>query len=419
MRRSKWTRSKDRLLFSRFTASAWMLFALGCKTGPALEQAVGFVCPEGAFDGPCKRDCETDMQCRTNAFCAEANQCVRGCTSAEQCGPNEICAAHGRCSLSADEGPPVDLRGPIGAGGEGGGTGTTTCADVEVAFTPQTPTVMLLVDQSGSMKRPFGATTRWNAVYTALMNPESGIVLKMQNDVRFGLALYSSDNDLYGADTCPILSRVPLALGNYSTLDGIYAPAQPYGDTPTGDSLSRISSDLLSVTEPGDKFIVLATDGEPDTCAQPNPDQGQQQAIVAAQNAFAAGIRTFIVAVGADVSLQHQQDMANAGSGAPLDGSNNAPYYQALDPQSLVTALSTIINGIRSCTFALNGHVDMTMSAKGTVLVDGNALEFQSPDGWKLNSPNELELVGKACEAIKIGSHKVSVTFPCGIVNPG
>ena len=39
---------------------------------------------------------------------------------------------------------------------------------------------------------------------------------------------------------------------------------------------------LLNDPAPGDKVIVLATDGEPDTCAEPNPQNGQGVAVAAA-----------------------------------------------------------------------------------------------------------------------------------------
>ena len=64
---------------------------------------------------------------------------------------------------------------------------------------------------------------------------------------------------------------------------------------------------------PGPKYIVLATDGEPDTCAVPNPSNGQPEAIAAAPSSFAKGIPLFYISVGTDVSATLAQAMANAG----------------------------------------------------------------------------------------------------------
>ena len=52
--------------------------------------------------------------------------------------------------------------------GEGSAATTETCADADVKFEAQTPTVLLLIDQSGSMTENFGGTDRWDAVYDAL-----------------------------------------------------------------------------------------------------------------------------------------------------------------------------------------------------------------------------------------------------------
>jgi hypothetical protein len=170
--------------------------------------------------------------------------------------------------------------------------------------------------------------------------------------------------------------------------------------------------------EPGPKVIVLATDGEPDTCAQPNPQNGQPESIAAAQAAFGKGIETYVISVGSGVSLNHLQDMANAGKGLTVGGSQNATYYQANNQASLVSAFNEIIYGVRSCVFTLDGKVDAAEAGKGVVTLDGKALGYNDPNGWKLNPPSEVELVGTACSAIKSGDHKVAIDFPCGVYSP-
>jgi hypothetical protein len=175
---------------------------------------------------------------------------------------------------------------------------------------------------------------------------------------------------------------------------------------------------LVPYNEPGPKVIVLATDGEPDTCAVPNPQNGQPESIQAAQNAYAQGIETHVISVGADVSLGHLQDMANAGSGLPIGGSQNAPYYLANNQQQLYDAFDTIINGVRSCVLTLNGEVDMERASEGKVFLDGSELGYEDPDGWRLNSASEIEILGSACDTIKDGDHTLTADFPCGSVIP-
>jgi hypothetical protein len=130
-------------------------------------------------------------------------------------------------------------------------------------------------------------------------------------------------------------------------------------------------------------------------------------------------VTLYIIAVGGDVSAQHQQDMANAGTGKPLDGSQgNSPYYPANDQSALANAFTEIINGVRSCILTLEGTVDPTKAGEGQVFLDGMELGYNDPNGWQLNSPSEIELLGTACETIQDGNHTVTGDFDCGIIGP-
>ena len=52
------------------------------------------------------------------------------------------------------------------------------------------------------------------------------------------------------------------------------------------------------------------------------------------------------------------------------------------------------------------------MRVRGTVTLDGSALGCNDPNGWRLNSASEIELLGTACEAIKGGNHDVTDPIP-------
>ena len=80
-----------------------------------------------------------------------------------------------------------------GTGGSGGPFEGDGCVNFNVGFEGRTPTVMLLVDQSGSMNDKFPAgsqTSRWSVLYNALMDPTTGAVKAMEGSVRMGLAMY-------------------------------------------------------------------------------------------------------------------------------------------------------------------------------------------------------------------------------------
>jgi hypothetical protein len=311
-----------------------------------------------------------------------------------------------------------DMSPPPGPGpqdpGNPSGPDGGDCARVQVDLKDVTPTVELLIDRSGSMNQGYGDTTRWNAVYSTLMDPTTGLVGRLDGQVRFGIALYTSQNGNQSG-TCPIIESVAPALGNAASIEAMYDGKQPVEDTPTAPSIVAAQAILSTVTDPGPKLIVLATDGLPDTCDVPDPD-GQPQAladsVAAAQGAHTAGSNLYIISVGPDVAQSHLQDMANAGVGLAIGGPDNAPYYRALDPDSLVNAFDTVVSGVRTCTFALDGQVDMNTADNGTVTLDGTPLQYGSQ--WKLDDSSTLEILGDACDTLKGGGdHHVAAEFTC------
>jgi hypothetical protein len=308
--------------------------------------------------------------------------------------------------------PDPDLEDPVG---DGGGGGEHECPSVQVELSDVTPTVMFLVDRSGSMTASFGGTSRWNAVYATLMHETYGVISRLQHEVRIGLTAYTGKADI---PVCPIIEQVPPAMGNRESIRQMYSQLQPIKDTPTAPSIMAVKSLLETVQETGPKIIVLATDGLPDTCEVPDPDglpPALAESVAAAQAAHAAGIDLYIISVGSQVSQAHLQDMANAGVGLPIGGAENAPYYQALNPDSLVAAFDEIITGVRTCSFAIDGRVDLSWAAQGTVTLDGVVLEHGTQ--WQLSDESTLELMGTACDELMAGGdHLVEASFTCGVV---
>jgi hypothetical protein len=298
----------------------------------------------------------------------------------------------------------------------GGGSDTGSCADADVKFEPQIPTVLLLIDQSGSMTEEFGGTDRWEAVYDVLLDPQSGIVAELEGQVRFGMALYTSFDGDEGRE-CPVITATAPALDNYAAIAASYEASQPEDETPTGESIAAVTPTLVMDPSEGNKIIVLATDGEPDTCAEPNPQNGQDESVAAAADAFAQGVRTYVISVGADVSDQHLQDVANAGAGVG-PGDPDAPFYKADDAQALAEAFAVIVDGVRDCKLSLDGKVADGEEDQCMVLVNGMSVPFGGDDGWQLNDPSEVELVGDACDAIQNGEVQVSIKCACGVVEP-
>lgn len=348
----------------------------------------------------------------------------------------------------------------MATGGMGGGT---ACIDVDVTFEPVIPNVVLLIDQSGSMdeRDGFGNAVRdaeeagtytpwdcvgdegwrWNVVRNVLFHPDTGVVKPLESAVRFGYASYT--NDLSGV--CPELEEVAIDFGTHAAMLAEHTcsdfPAN--GNTPTRESLTQVAEQLAASPLEGPKIIVLATDGLPDNCECENwfgsgacangncdddemvdrdgtmlcpEDAEQYDVVIEAQRIHEElGITIEVINVSSPTSAtlaDHLDDVAERGgavSGASIDGFN---------PAALTSAFQTIIDGVRSCAIDLDGEITAGKEDTGVVTVDGVELVYNGPDGWIVNSPTQIELVGMACETIKSGDHDIDVSFPCDAFIP-
>ncbi|HVJ94040.1 MAG TPA: hypothetical protein VM580_29825, partial [Labilithrix sp.] len=143
----------------------------------------------------------------------------------------------------------------------------------------------------------------------------------------------------------------------------------------------------------------------------------QDIAVKATQDAYAAGIRTYVIAVGDELLASNQQEIANAGLGHDPNGGSLAPFYRPTDASELSTQLKEIVDGVRSCSFTLNGSVASGKESQGKVSLNGAPLGYGDDNGWKLNSPTELEILGTSCKTIKESPNaQIAASFPCGAV---
>lgn len=366
-----------------------------------------FLSPPGGSSRPRTRRCSLALAltCLASTW-ACATECVDDgvgqsfCPELESQSESATGEATGETSMSSSE----------------GAEGNNNCPALDVLLTPQVPTIVLLVDQSGSMDNDFGGPTRWEAVVDSLVMGPGSVVGALQSEIRFGLSLYTGD-----PTTCPALQSVNAQLDAQDELQTLFAANGPAGETPTGESFAMVAADLDADTWPGDKFIVLATDGEPDTCAVPNPDPGSpeadaaRQAVVdAAAAAYGDGIRTFVISVGDDIADAHLQAVANAGAGVAAGGSD-AEFYKALDQQALVDAFDAIIAGVRECKLDLDTELLPEFAPSCTVTINDVPLDYEGADGWQLDGPLAIELMGSACTQIQAGVVNIEMTCTCEV----
>jgi hypothetical protein len=227
---------------------------------------------------------------------------------------------------------------PPGDGGTNGG-GTPTAGDGGTGGTPPMggpPVVDLVLDGSSSMFENEG----WAQAYDALVT--SGTLAAFENQLELGFAIFQGDPLAQTTEddpACATITETPFAseysAGVTEVMDAVAATwmVDVKWETPTGHAIRRATTGLAAVDalEGTRKYILLLTDGEPNTCAVPDPQCGQDSVIKAVQDARAAGIRTVIVALG-DLALglsgcpsyarcgdEHVQDVANAGAGLPVE----------------------------------------------------------------------------------------------------
>jgi len=387
--------------------------ALGAACSPNAARPGRNACTLRPSPPGCGDPCSASEPCSAGTHCA-SGRCAAECSDVAPCGTGEACSSDGTCvaTTNMDAGPGHDaFFVPIDAP-----RGDTTCASVEVTTTMTTPNVILIIDQSGSMgmeQFPAGSGVyRWDALEGALMANPDGLIFSLQGSVRWGMAFYREP-----AFSCPAVVSVPCGLNNYAALNSTYTSLSPGGGTPTGESINQViaTRDGL-IDDPNQPTIfILATDGEPYTCG--NPDDivaGQAYSVGAVRNAFDLGIRTYVISVGSDIDMGHLQDVANAGVGST--GTPAAPFWLASDTASLSSALATIVGGAVSCNLLLNGTLDPSQACSGTVTLAGTELVCNDPNGWHAVDPTHIQLDGTACDMLLSGVTPLHATFPCGVI---
>jgi hypothetical protein len=312
------------------------------------------------------------------------------------------------CSTNLSNGQGGDDDQGSGGGGGGGATVDANCPSVSFMATQIIPSIQLLIDRSGSMANtlPNSNLSRYQAMRDALVGT-NGVVGQLQAKAYFGASLYSSDTP------CPRLYNTGArALNNFTQVKQLIESQSPNGNTPTPGAIDQTVALFAANPAPmgSPPIIVLATDGLPNSCAGQDT---QSESIMAAKNAYTAGIRTFVLGI-AGVNDGFLQAMANAGQGVQQN-QTNAKYYTANSPAELQMAFQQIIGGVVSCELTINGTVDPDQAKGGSVTLNGTQLMYGTD--WELVNGTTIRLLGQACETLKSSTNpQVSASFPCGSI---
>jgi hypothetical protein len=312
--------------------------------------------------------------------------------------------------------------GSTGAGGSssmGPNPGDKNCGLQTFKLEKRPAELMLVLDRSGSMNMPAGAgsmNSKWTDVTAAL----DETIMKTETTVQWGLKAFPS-----GDVMCNVSDgvEVPSAPMNHGPVWGqIMANAPAAGNgagggTPTTLALQKAVAYLDGHTSQNPRYLVLATDGEPNCGAggQRRGNQGSDApaAIMAVAAAQKAGYKTFVIGIAtsgeADVTLSQ---MATAG-GEPRMAT--PPYYPVANRQDLINALGVITGLVTDCVFHLGqpppSPDDVAVNV-GTTRVSRDAAHA---NGWDYGAGNRtIQFYGAACEQVKKAQgQNVQIIFGC------
>lgn len=338
-------------------------------------------------------------------------------------------ATGGTTSSSGAGGASNGTGGDVGITGAGG-TGAN-CGLYQFQPTPKNADIMMVLDRSGSMKDvPDGApsgstTTKWQIVVPAMEQ----IVTATQSSISWGLKTFpeaytDSMSDCAGGITKAIDVQVTPMDG--AQMNATISATTPNGSgTPTADAVTAAANYLKTVSDPNPKYLLLATDGEPD-CVGTTKDSsgGDTAAITAVGNALAAGFPTFVVGIATTKTSANTElnMLAQAGGeGVPSSNPLASHYYLANDATTLQSALQAITGQISSCLFPLKTPPPVPNDPTKAGVYLGSKMtkipyDAAKGNGWAYvdDADSAIEVYGSWCSMIQAdGAGAVQIIFGC------
>lgn len=310
-----------------------------------------------------------------------------------------------------DAGPDAAARRD--AGGRDAGR---SCPEVTATFAREPPMLILLLDRSGSMRLlfrrwtpQFPSASRWEVVIELLVG-DPGRVDGIVGDLRARVGLSTFTTEL---GECPAIRWVPPAFSNLDAIREELMSLSPAGGTPTAeairDATARVPSHRIG-SEP--IAFVLATDGEPNGCSF---GDGRAQVIEAVNEAHRQGIRTFVVSVGDDTSLEHLQQVANAGLGLDVE-TGNAEFWNGRSPARLAQAFDEASARATTCYGELSRSMrDLSRACEIELTIGGEPFTCDdASEGYRFPDEDHIELAGDACAAFQ-AADEVTLDAPCDL----
>ena len=299
-------------------------------------------------------------------------------------------------------------------------TADSNCGIITSQTTRSPVDVLLVLDRSGSMEYSItedcycatqttmygslcadttNCTTRWSA-----LRPAVRTTLSTSTYVNWGLKLFPSDG---AGQNCTVNTTmtVPVAADSATNVASAVEATQDEYSTPTAAALDTATTYLKTLNDSNKKFILLATDGEPNCGGNPArvATDGLSGANTAAAAAYAAGFKVYVVGIGPQ--LPNLTQLAQNGG--------TTDFYPVDSTQALVDALSSISKLVGSCSFKSDkAPPDQDNVA---VYVNGKKVAQDTNNGWTFGaSPQEIVLTGDYCSQMSSGdAADVQILFGC------
>ena len=189
--------------------------------------------------------------------------------------------------------------------------------------------------------------------------------------------------------------------------------------TPTRAAEDAAVTYLRGLTDANRKFILMATDGQPNCPASGNSQGDDSPGAIAAVGAAAtAGFSTFVVGISAPAGAANDalNGMADAG-GYPRMG--DPRYYPVTSAAEFVAVLETLVSVATTCTFSIPPPPtnDGTTSREDIAVTSNTgSIPQDANNGWTYsdNTHTSITLNGSACAAVEAGTiTNVTIVFNC------
>lgn len=328
----------------------------------------------------------------------------------------------------ADPTPPPD--GPRDLGTDSSWLDPGTCERISVQATREAPSVLILLDRSGSMYDP--PLDRWTPAVSAI----NQVVGTHASTVEFGLGLFG-EGDSCGNGRIRVNPGADTADTIASQLSGDPA-VRTGGGTPTAAMLQRAATYFATRSETTPGYVVLVTDGAPNC----NPLQSGRSSCVCtfvdctntptawlgcldADNTVGAvaalaeaGVPTWVIGYDTPELSDVLDAMAAAGN------TGRSTYIPVEDQTTLSSALDGITATLVSCTFTLSyapedpAYVRVMLDGEPVprhVATDADGGVAPSPNGtFTLTAGRVVRLEGAACDRLQDGqTHDLTITREC------